>query len=116
MLTEPKNIKFHAPPTKWNNPASDGYWIAGISPMEPFTQERFEVLTEEFNQRQENAREARKQLKETTWEVPSNKDPSKSYTVTHYISGSWDCNCQGFKFRHNCSHVESKKAEEKSNE
>ena len=111
MLTSLKDIKFHAPPTKWNNPAAGCYWIAGISPMEPFTPERFDALTEEFNRRQEEAREARKQLREKTWQVPSHKDPTKIYTVTQHVSGSWDCDCQGFHFRSKCSHVDGIKSE-----
>jgi len=113
MLRDLKDITFHAPPTMWKNPAAGVYWIAGISPMEVHTPERFEELKREFVRRQDEAREARAQLREKTWEVPSNKDPQKTYTVTQSITGSWDCTCQGFKFRHRCSHVDKVQEEEK---
>jgi len=111
MLTDVKNLVFHAPPGKWKNPTQNCYFVCGISPMEPYTtEERYKAIQDEFDRRMKEKEESNKQLRETNWEVPSNKDTNQMYTVTRHIDGSWSCDCMGYKFRRKCSHIEKVKA------
>lgn len=42
------------------------------------------------------------------FKIPSNTDPTREYTVTFYPgSGQLTCECDGFGWRHKCSHCDT---------
>ena len=46
-------------------------------------------------------------VEEETFEVPSFTDPTKEpYKVKRWSTGLLSCNCQGWSFRHHCSHCD----------
>jgi SWI/SNF-related matrix-associated actin-dependent regulator 1 of chromatin subfamily A len=44
-------------------------------------------------------------LETGSWEFPSSKDPSKTYSVTFGRSGHLQCTCPGFEYHGDCKHV-----------
>jgi hypothetical protein len=57
-----------------------------------------------FNPWYERTREVYKE--KVLMEVPSSRDPKKTYSVRQLEDGEIVCECEGFVFRHRCSHVE----------
>jgi len=50
-----------------------------------------------------------KRLSTRVFNIPSGKDPNKTYKVFQYTDGSWECECPGFQYRKSCSHIEKAK-------
>jgi hypothetical protein len=46
-------------------------------------------------------------IQEEIFEVVSNSDPSKKYTITKHRSGKLSCTCAGYGFRRKCKHIDS---------
>jgi len=44
-------------------------------------------------------------LAQRQWKVKSDS-VDKIYTVRFWANGSYSCECEGFKFRNNCKHIE----------
>jgi hypothetical protein len=41
------------------------------------------------------------------WFVPSNSHPKRYYDVEYSKETGWKCECPGFFFRTNCTHIDS---------
>jgi len=39
------------------------------------------------------------------WEIPSNTDPTQTYWVRWDSPDYWNCECPGFQYRQDCSHI-----------
>lgn len=53
------------------------------------------------------------------FDVKSDSDPNKVYTVRHFDDGPWSCTCPGFTYRGYCKHVtrlQQDQGEEMTNE
>ena len=47
-------------------------------------------------------------MKARTWRVPSQSNPGSEHVVM-YTPGmleEWTCDCEGFRFRNDCSHIQ----------
>jgi ribosomal protein L9 len=102
---------FHAPPTKMCVNGQE--FIVGVMPWVPYSDEAMKELTEEYEkQRQEKIKQHEKVEQSMTTkqvEVVSNSDPNKKYHLTIYADGKIECDCKGFQFRRDCSHVKKYK-------
>jgi len=103
-----EDVKFHAPPIEWKQRDGSSV-IAGVLPQEPYTPERLKALDEEYSRRMDEHRRMRQQMTTKTFDIPSKSDPNKTYQVTQHIDGTWECECKGYEFRRNCSHIEKAK-------
>lgn len=48
------------------------------------------------------------------WSVPSNSNPSESYTISLTYEGEWQCSCKGWTQhvpRKDCTHIRQLKAD-----
>ena len=102
-------IVFYAPPIKCTHLDGTSV-ITGVTPAEPYTPERLQELNQEYMRRREENRKLRERMTTKFHDIPSKSDPNKTYRVTEYTNGMWECECKGFEFRRNCSHI--KKAKE----
>ena len=98
---------FHTKPFIFKSPiAQDKLFIIGTNlGWIPYTKKKFEEIENEWNQIQNSNIIQEETNKE--YEVQSNSDPSKKYTVTKYPDGNFSCNCPGFKYRNTCKHIET---------
>jgi len=98
----------YAPPTKvrqWHD-GKASYLIAGVTPSVPFTTKGFKELTKQWERKCQVFLKDYEKLKPKIVEVASKSDPNKKYKVTIFNKNQVVCECKGYQFRRNCSHVE----------
>jgi hypothetical protein len=105
MEIDLKSLNIYCNPAVWNT--SKGKVICGVIPYLPYEPELYKKVKEEYERRCQKV-----QQDCLEFFISSKKDPQKKYRVTKNAKGIWSCECKGFQFRKNCSHIDTAKGQE----
>ena len=102
---------FNVQAAKWlaGNTEEDIFKYIGLNFIPPEKRnEPFSRLKKEFCFDENKGRSLNVRSPEgvKNWKVKSSKDPSVTYTVQLSARGAWSCNCKGFMYNKDCSHID----------
>ena len=84
-------------------------YIGGVAPLTLYDEKTFQKAIKSHAKIIDGAKNRNPHQSSKFWQVTSNSNPDKFYTVTLYTDDTWTCECNGFKYRQTCSHIDKLK-------
>jgi hypothetical protein len=103
--------EFYTRPVIFVAPTTNKKYIVGVlgTGWIEYTDETYAEIMKQWGEWEQSKEKEKLFNQPEEFEVKSNSDPTKKYVVKKHRDGNWTCDCPGFGFRKNCSHIDKVK-------